>query len=68
MPAIAKDAIREHRIDMEVVVDANDDQERAIGWYTYLEDKLAFLFACGPGPPLVPDDYRQLNPRCPDLR
>jgi hypothetical protein len=44
MPRISKDDIREHRIDMEVIVDAYDEQERAMGWYTYLEDKLAFPF------------------------
>jgi hypothetical protein len=53
---------------MEVIVDACDEQERAIGWYTYLHDKLAFPSAGGPRPPLVPDDYQQLSPRCPDLR
>jgi Calcium binding len=39
-----QDDIREHRIDMEVVVDAYDEQERAMGWYNYLEDKLVFPF------------------------
>ena len=29
---------------MEVVVDAYDEQERAMGGYTYLKDKLAFPF------------------------
>jgi hypothetical protein len=33
-----KDEIREERIDMEVVVDAYDSGERAMGWYYYLED------------------------------
>ena len=44
MTRVKKDDIREHRIDMEVVVDAYDEQERAMGWYNYLEDKLAFPF------------------------
>ena len=35
---------REHRIAMEVVVDAYDDIERAMGWYYYLEGKLALPF------------------------
>jgi hypothetical protein len=39
-----QDDIREHRIDMEVVVDAYDEQERAMGWYNYLDDKLTFPF------------------------
>ena len=29
---------------MEIVVDAHDDDERAMGWYCYLEDKLQFPF------------------------
>ncbi len=29
---------------MEIVVDAYDEHERALGWYYYLEDKLAFPF------------------------
>lgn len=30
---------REQRIEMEIVVDAHDSDERAMGWYCYLEDK-----------------------------
>ena len=29
---------------MEIVVDAYNEQERALGWYYYLEDKLNFPF------------------------
>ena len=29
---------------MEIVVDAHDEEERAMGWYYYLEDKLNFPF------------------------
>ncbi len=29
---------------MEIVVDAYDEQERAMGWYYYLEDQLRFPF------------------------
>jgi len=39
-----KDQEREHRIDMEIVVDAYDEHERAMGWYYYLEDQLQFPF------------------------
>ena len=39
-----KDAKRERRIDMEIVVDAYDAHERAMGWYSYLEAKLQFPF------------------------
>lgn len=35
---------REHRIEQEIVVDAYTSDERAIGWYYYLEEKLAFPF------------------------
>ena len=29
---------------MEIVVDAYNEQERAMGWYCYLEEKLRFPF------------------------
>jgi hypothetical protein len=32
-----RDEEREARISMEVVVDAHDDEERAMGWYYDLE-------------------------------
>jgi len=35
---------RKHRIDMEVVVDCYDRDERAMGWYYYLEGKLNVPF------------------------
>lgn len=41
-----RDEAREHRITMEIVVDAYNESERAIGWYAYLEDKLDFLVPC----------------------
>ena len=44
MARVGKDDAREHRIDMEVVVDAYGEEERAMGWYTYLDDNLAFPF------------------------
>src|SRR5260370_37121354 len=37
-------AKREHRIEMEVVVDAYNEEERAMSWYYYLEEHLAFPF------------------------
>ena len=43
-PEIETDDVRERRIYMEAVVDAYDEQERAIGWYYYLEGKLDFPF------------------------
>jgi hypothetical protein len=39
-----KDEIREERIIMEIVVDAYDSEERAMGWYYYLDDKISFPF------------------------
>lgn len=41
---IDRDEAREYRIAMEAVVDANDEEERAKGWYYYLQDKLSFPF------------------------
>lgn len=41
---VETDEAREHRIHMEIIVDAHDEQERALGWYNYLEDKLNFPF------------------------
>jgi hypothetical protein len=35
---------REHRISQEIVVDAYGPDERATGWYYYLEDQLRFPF------------------------
>lgn len=44
MPKSKKDKERENRIDIEIVPDANDKEERAMGWYYYLEDTLNFPF------------------------
>jgi Calcium binding len=38
------DAAREHRITMEIVVDAYNEEECAMAWYCYLEEQLAFPF------------------------
>lgn len=38
------DPEREQRITMEIVVDAYDASERAMGWYYYLQDQLRFPF------------------------
>ena len=35
---------REHRIKMEIVVDAYNEEERATAWYCYLEERLTFPF------------------------
>jgi hypothetical protein len=39
-----RDPKREHRITIEIIVDAYDEQERAMGWYYYLQDQLQFPF------------------------
>jgi Calcium binding len=39
-----RDEAREERISMEIVVDAHGEEERAMGWYCYLEDTLSFPF------------------------
>ena len=44
MPKIKEDKAREERIILEIVVDAYDETERALGWYYYLKDNLSFPF------------------------
>ncbi|MGH7230303.1 MAG: calcium-binding protein [Nitrospiraceae bacterium] len=39
-----RDPKREHRIEMEIVVDAYGEQERAMGWYYYLQSQIRFPF------------------------
>jgi Calcium binding len=39
-----RDEEREERIMMEIVVDAYDETERAMGWCCYLQDQLQFPF------------------------
>lgn len=38
------DKKREERIMMEIIVDAYDPEEQAMGWYYYLEEHLRFPF------------------------
>ena len=42
MKRIPEDAAREERIDMEAVVDAYGPEERAMGWYTYLDNEISY--------------------------
>jgi hypothetical protein len=44
MPTIDIDENRENRIKTEILVDAEDKEERAMGWYYYLDDTLEFPF------------------------
>ena len=39
-----RDREQERRIALEIVVDAFDTHERAMGWYYYLEEQLKFPF------------------------
>lgn len=43
--AAKKEPARERRINDDIVVDAYDAWEQAMGWYYYLEDNLEFPFA-----------------------
>lgn len=40
----ARDETIEERIDMEIIVDAYNSEEQAMGWYYYLQDTLDFPF------------------------
>lgn len=44
MSNVETDNSREDRIDMEIVVDAYNSEERAISWYYYLDAHLNFPF------------------------
>ena len=44
MAQVPHDEEREQRIMMEIVVDAYSSDERALGWYYYLEENLHFPF------------------------
>jgi len=44
MAKAKKNSEREHRIEMEIIVDANGPEEQAMGWYYYLKEKLQFPF------------------------
>ena len=44
MSQVQKDEERENRIDFEVVVDACEREERAMGWFYYLAERCEFPF------------------------
>lgn len=44
MSRVEEDEAREYRISMEAIVDAKDEEEQAMGWYYYLDDKIRFPF------------------------
>lgn len=45
MAEIKEDKEREDRISMEIIVDAYDETERAMGWYYYLEGEMNCPFS-----------------------
>ena len=38
------DRTRQNQIEMEVICDANSEEEQASGWFYYLEEKMSFPF------------------------
>src|SRR6266508_2461979 len=44
MARLREKTAREHRIELEAVVDAYNSEERAMGWFYYLEERLKFPF------------------------
>ena len=44
MAKAKRDLQRERRIHQDIVVDAHDAEEQAMGWYYYLEEHLHFPF------------------------
>ncbi|MEA5580957.1 calcium-binding protein [Nodularia harveyana UHCC-0300] len=44
MPNVERDENREHRIKTEIIADAEDKEDRAMGWYYYLDDNLNVPF------------------------
>ena len=69
--ATKQNKAREDRIIMEIVVDAYNEQERAMGWYYYLENNLHFPFtahciAKRPVSPLKIGDEAEVGRMAPD--
>jgi hypothetical protein len=44
MASVERNETRENRIATEIIVDAEDKEDRAMGWYYYLDDTLDFPF------------------------
>ena len=44
MSKVAKNKVRENRIVNEAIVDAYGPEEKAMGWYYYLDDKITAPF------------------------
>jgi hypothetical protein len=63
---LKKDAAREQRIAMEIIVDAHDEDEQVMGWYYYLDDTLIFPFTAAcvvkrPTSPLTVNDLVEVT-------
>jgi hypothetical protein len=60
--ARAENKKREDRIIMEIVVDCYDSDERAMGWYCYLESTLNFPFKarCTVERPISPLKFKDM--------
>ena len=68
---IKEDPVREKRIEYEIIVDAYDESERAMGWYYYLEDAIHFPFrarciAQRPTSPLKENEEVQVEGMAPE--
>lgn len=44
MASPRRSVAREHRIEMEIVVDAYDAEERALSWYYYVQERMPAAF------------------------
>lgn len=44
MSRVKEDKEREERIENEAIVDAYGEEEKAMGWYYYLDNKISFPF------------------------
>ena len=71
MSKTKKNSERENRIAMEIIVDAHDSEEQAMGWYYYLEEKLHFPFTARciaerPISPLRKDDEVEIVSMAPE--
>jgi len=61
-----RDPVREDRIDNEVIVDAYGEDERVMGWYYYLDDKIRFPFEAKCISPLRKGEIVQVQGMAPE--
>jgi hypothetical protein len=60
MSKAALDKVREERIIMKVVVDTHDAEERGMGSYYYLDNKIQFPFTAPILQIVVPHPWRKV--------